>query len=74
MQALLSILRWCQGGDVTTFNARARWAAALWLVVTIPLGVILRPTGMASDFPQFYMGGGDGPARRVGITVPHSLV
>lgn len=40
---------------VERFNRLCIILAALWLIVTIPLGLVLRPTW--NDFSQFYVGG-----------------
>ncbi|MGE5611168.1 MAG: glycosyltransferase family 87 protein [Bacillota bacterium] len=40
---------------VERFNRLCRGAALLWLLVTIPVGMVLRPTWF--DFTQFYTGG-----------------
>src|SRR5215211_502631 len=44
-------------GVTTTgrFNRTCRAVALIWLVVTIPAGLLHRPTD--SDFQQFYLGG-----------------
>jgi len=55
MPALASLGEWWSRRDVAQANRRLQAAAALWLVVTIPLEIILWPTN--PDFPQFYLGG-----------------
>lgn len=41
--------------SIDHFNRFCRVAAALWLFISIPLGIVLRPT--VPDFDQFYIGG-----------------
>lgn len=41
--------------NVSAFNRLCFYLALQWLLVTIPLGIVWRPT--APDFGQFYMGG-----------------
>jgi Glycosyltransferase family 87 len=55
MQTLSKLVQWCRVNDVKTFNVRLRWAAVLWLAISIAVGFIWWPT--PPDFPQFYMGG-----------------
>jgi Glycosyltransferase family 87 len=55
MPALASLGGWWSRLEVAQANRLLQAAAALWLVVTIPLEIILWPTN--PDFPQFYLGG-----------------
>src|SRR4051794_16543299 len=44
-----------QKTPVSSFNRVCLIFAFFWLAITIPIGIVIRPTW--SDFSQFYMGG-----------------
>jgi hypothetical protein len=55
MPLLQKVRNLCQKIPVKRFNNFCFALSMLWLAITIPLGILLRPT--VTDFGQFYIGG-----------------